>query len=433
MPYECWGRSIESHPARVVPLRWRDELPPLDGIDAPMLAYGVGRSYGASCLNNGGTLLDAAPLSRFIRFDRARGLLECEAGVTLAAILELVVPHGWFLPVTPGTKFVTVGGAIANDVHGKNHHRAGTLGRHVRSLTLVRSDGARLRCAASENGELYAATIGGMGLTGLIVSAEIALKRITSPRIIAENIAFRSIDAFVRLSAESDATHEYTVAWFDSMSAKEARGIFFRGNHAQADTTPPRPTTHNPQPLPLSPLSAFLQPLTMRAFNTTYFHLAQRKQKPHVVDYDPFFYPLDAIANWNTMYGRSGFLQYQCVVPRAAGVAPVEEIVGRITRSQLGSFLTVIKTFGALPSPGMMSFPREGITLTFDFPAKHRRVFPLLDDLDALVAESGGSVYPAKDARMSAASFERFFPRWRDFAKHVDPRFSSSFWRRVTG
>jgi FAD/FMN-containing dehydrogenase len=428
MAYESWGRSIESRPARVVPLRWRDELPPLDAIDAPMLPYGVGRSYGDSCLNNGGTLLDAAPLSRFIRFDRGRGILECEAGVTLAAILDLVVPHGWFLPVTPGTKLVTIGGAIANDVHGKNHHRAGTFGRHVRSLTLVRSDGARLRCTPDENRELYAATIGGMGLTGLIVSAEVALKRVTSPRIIAENIPFHSIDQFVKLSAESDPTHEYTVAWFDAMSAKEARGIFFRGNHAQSEQRPPRPATHDPRPLPLAPLSPLLVPLAMRAFNALYFRLARRKQKPHVIDYDPFFYPLDAIANWNTMYGRYGFLQYQCVVPRG----PVEEIVARVTRSQLGSFLTVIKTFGASPSPGMMSFPREGITLTFDFPAKHRRVYPLLDDLDALVAESGGSVYPAKDARMSAASFQRFFPRWREFAEYIDPRFSSSFWRRVT-
>jgi len=358
--------------------------------------------------------------------------------VTLADILKLVVPEGWFLPVTPGTKFVTVGGAIANDVHGKNHHRAGTFGCHVRSLTLVRSDGARLRCAPDENRDLYAATIAGMGLTGLIVSAEIALKRITSPRILAENIPFHSIDEFVNLSAESDATHDYTVAWFDSMSAKETRGIFFRGNHAQGlrdaecGLRIPQPATRNPQPLPLAPFSPLLQPIAMRAFNAAYFRLAQRKHEPHVVDYDPFFYPLDVISNWNTMYGRSGFLQYQCVVPRAAGVAPVEEIVGRITRSQLGSFLTVIKTFGAVPSPGMMSFPQEGITMTFDFPAKQRRVFPMLDDLDGLVAESGGRVYPAKDARMSAESFDRFFPQWREFAKHVDPRFSSSFWRRVT-
>ena len=432
MPYESWGRSIASHPARVVPLRWRDELPPLDTIDAPMLPYGLGRSYGDSCLNNGGTLLDAAPLSRFIRFDRLRGILECEAGVTFAEILKLVVPHGWFLPVTPGTKFVTVGGAIANDVHGKNHHRAGTFGCHVRALALVRSDSARLRCTPEENAELYAATIGGMGLTGLIVSAEVALKRIASPRILAENIPFHSLDEFVRLSTDSDATHEYTVAWFDSMSAKEARGIFFRGNHAQSDGHSPRPAARDPRPLPLSPLSFALQPLTMRAFNATYFRLAQRNQHPHIIGSDPFFYPLDAIANWNTMYGRSGFLQYQCVIPRAAGVEPVRAIIDRITCSQLGSFLTVLKTFGAVRSPGMMSFPQEGITLTFDFPAKQRRVFAMLDDLDAVVAESGGSVYPAKDARMSAASFDRFFPQWLEFAKHVDPRFSSSFWRRVT-
>ncbi|HYI13324.1 MAG TPA: FAD-binding oxidoreductase [Thermoanaerobaculia bacterium] len=428
--YESWGRSIPSRPARVVETSWTSAVPPQDDL---VLPYGLGRSYGDVCLNNGHTLLDTARLTRFRRFDAGTGVLECEGGTTLDDILRLAVPRGWFLPVTPGTKFVTIGGCIANDVHGKNHHRAGTFGRHVRSFELVRSDGTRLRCASDENAALYRATIGGLGLTGLIVSAEIQLRRIESPSMTVERVPFRSLAEFDALSRTSDATHEYTVAWFDSFGGRDSRGIFFRGNH---DPAPPAPKmrrpTGEPLPLPVAQFAPLLHPLTVRAFNTAYFH-ANARPKPQRVDYDPFFYPLDAIANWNGIYGPHGFLQYQFVIPEEAGLEPVGEILDRVAKTRLASFLTVIKKFGALPSPGLLSFPKAGTTVCLDFAARNTDVLlPMLDACDAVVEDARGSVYPAKDARMAPERFRRFFPQWEELRAQADPRFSSSFWRRVT-
>lgn len=426
--WESWGRFIPSRPARVVELSWIDS-PPLTSLPGPLLPYGMGRSYGDVCLNNGGTLLDTTGLQRFRRFDSEEGVLECEAGTTLEQILALVVPHGWFVPVTPGTKFVTVGGCIANDVHGKNHHRAGTFGRWIRSFELRRADGSVLRCSPSENSELFAATIGGLGLTGLITTAEIALRRIESPGMVVEQIPFQSLATFDELSRSSDATHEYTVAWVDSFSGRHSRGILFRGNHApHAEGESGR---RRPRRLPVRAVSPLLRPATVRLFNEFYYR-ANSRPDPFVQHYDPFFYPLDAVANWNTVYGSKGFLQYQCVIPEAAGLEPVAEILDRAARSQRASFLTTLKRFGALRSPGLLSFPRPGMTLCLDFAAGSPGLPPLLESFDDIVDAAGGSIYPAKDSRLTPARFRRFFPQSGEFEKFVSPGFSSSFWRRVT-
>jgi FAD/FMN-containing dehydrogenase len=430
--HESWGRFIPSQPARVVDMTWTSTALPADDL---LLPYALGRSYGDVPLNNGHTLLDVSRMNRLRRFDEATGLLDCEAGATLDDILRVAVPKGWFLPVTPGTKFVTVGGCIANDVHGKNHHRAGTFGRHVRAFELLRSDGSRLRCSPEENAALFRATIGGLGLTGLITTAEIQLRRIESAEVIVERVPFRSLEEFDAISRACDATHEYTVAWFDSFAGRNSRGIFFRGNHADGTLVRSRANIRKRQlRLPHSKLvSPFLNPLTVRAFNAAYFR-ANRKPRPQRLDYDPFFYPLDAVANWNAIYGRDGFLQYQCVIPESAGLEPVAEILDRAARSRLASFLTVIKKFGALPSPGLLSFPRAGTTVCLDFAARKTDVLlPMLERCDDIVEAAGGSVYPAKDARMSGARFRRFFPQWEELRALADPRFSSSFWRRVTG
>jgi len=419
--HESWGRFIPSEPARVVAPDWTSEIPPLDTIGGSLLAYGRGRSYGDVCLNNGGTLLDTSHLARLRSFDRENGILECEAGATLDDILRVIVPAGWFLPVTPGTKFVTIGGCIANDIHGKNHHRAGTFGRWVLSFDLLRSDGS-FHCSPTENRELFDATIGGLGLTGLITAATIQMRRVDSPFVLTEAIPFRSLEEFQRISDESDAHFEYTVAWIDSFGGRNAKGIFYRGNHTNAEgRAESRPTLHIP---PVGVLSASV----VRGFNAAYYLMSQ-DAKPRVQHYDPFFYPLDAIANWNVAYGKRGFLQYQCVVQSIDATA---EILDRTARSQMASFLTVIKKFGDVASPGMMSFPRAGTTLCLDFAAKHKGLLPMLDGFDELVASAGGSVYPAKDARLSPTRFREFFPQWESFAQHIDPRFSSSFWRRVT-
>ena len=397
-----------------------------------MLAYAQGRSYGDSCLNDGGILLDTSSLSSIIAFDREHGIIRCDAGTTLAEILDLVVPSGWFLPVAPGTKYVSVGGAIANDVHGKNHHRAGTFGRYVKQFELLRSSGERLVCSSSQHSELFRATIAGLGLTGLIVWAEFQLNRIDGPNIDVERFRFSTLDEFYSLAEPSDRDYEYTVAWLDCASSKAGRGIFTRGNPAKSDSRPPKSSEGaRLRQMPVSAPSFILNQLTVRAMQSFYYRMQSLQTPNEVVHYEPFLFPLDAIANWNRIYGRRGFLQYQCVVPFDAREA-IEDILRRIRRSDATAVLAVLKTFGDMKSPGMLSFPRPGVTLAVDFPNEGDRTLRLLEQLDETTRAARGAVYPAKDARMSAESFQAYFPEWQTFARYVDPKFSSSFWRRVT-
>lgn len=432
--YQSWGRYPYVKKQDIVPLHWLDEID-LASVTGSVLPYGVGRSYGDVCLNEGGTLLDTAPLNRFIAFDEENGLLRCEAGVTLADILKLIVPRGWFLPTTPGTKFVTIGGAIANDVHGKNHHRVGTFGCHVTRLELLRSDGQRLICSPDENADLFRATIGGLGLTGLILWAEIRLRRVPGPFVTREQIRFRCIDEFFDISAASDERFEHTMAWVDCLATgkKLGRGLFMRGNyspskHFSRKAAEPRSLFTVPVQLP----AFVLNRVTVKAFNTLYYHSQLPRQTRRTVPYDPFFYPLDAIHEWHRLYGPPGLLQYQFVVPYAQDRTAIKDILTQISRSGVLSFLAVLKVFGDIPSPGMLSFPRPGVTLALDFPYRGQRTLSFLDRLDRVVRDHGGVLYPAKDARMSAETFQACYPQWREFAQYVDPKFSSSFWRRVT-
>ncbi len=431
---QSWGRYPVVEPARVVPVYWRHEVPELASFEVPVLPYAYGRSYGDSCLNEGGVVLDVSHLRRLLAFDEREGVLRCEAGVSLAEILEVIVPRGWFLPVTPGTKYVSVGGAIANDIHGKNHHRAGTFGRYVTCFELLRSNGERLLCSPTENRELFAATIGGLGLTGVILWAEFRLKPIANPLIEMERIRFASLEEFLTLSEQSDRDYEYTVSWVDCLiGGKDAcRGIFMRGNHVPATSRTIKQHGKLPLSVPFDLPSQALNTFTVKAFNALYYRSQVSHVVRKVVHYEPFFYPLDSIKDWNRLYGRRGFLQYQCVVPFEGGRESMRDLLERIRRSGQGSFLTVLKKFGAVPSPGLLSFPRPGLTLALDFAYHGWKTLQLLDELDGIVRQSGGAVYPAKDARMSAQSFQAYFPRWRELACYKDPKFSSSFWRRVT-
>jgi FAD/FMN-containing dehydrogenase len=432
---QSWGRYPKVKHSQVQSIYWRSETPDFAQMGEPALPFGYGRSYGDSCLNAGGVVLDASHLQRFISFDEETGLLRCEAGVSLADILDVMAPRGWFLPVSPGTKFVSVGGAIANDIHGKNHHRSGTFGCHVTCFELLRSSGERLICTPEQHGELFRATIGGLGLTGLILWAEFRMKPIVNPCIDMDHIRFDSLDEFFEISAESDADFEYTMSWVDLLIGGEnlCRGIFMRGNHNQERELAARPVKKRlPLAVPINFPSFVLNPLTVKAFNELYYRKQLPKRVHHTVPYDPFFYPLDSIRNWYRMYGKRGFLQYQFVVPFEPSRDAMREILGRIRRSGEGSFLTVLKQFGTIQSPGMLSFPRPGLTLALDFAYGGPKTLRLLDDLDAIVLRSGGAVYPAKDARMSAENFQAFFPRWKEFSAYIDPNFSSSFWRRVT-
>jgi FAD/FMN-containing dehydrogenase len=429
--YQSWGRYPKFTPHHVIRPNWREEF--FFSHSDSYLCYGLGRSYGDSCLNSNGTLIDTTGLSKIIHFNYETGLLRCESGVSIADILREYVSHGWFVPVTPGTKFITIGGAIANDIHGKNHHQAGNFGNHVTQFELLRSDGKRLICSRSQNSELFAATIGGLGLTGMITWAEFQMKKISSSMIVGENSKFGTIDEFLMLSAESNSKFEYSVAWIDCASSgrKLGRGIFMQGNHKQAE----KPDFHWKEkqiPFPIEAPNWILNSLTIKKFNTLYFNKQFSKIQRTNINFDTFFYPLDSILGWNKMYGKRGFLQYQLVIPFENGSKILEEILRRIATSGEGSFLAVLKTFGTIPAEGMMSFPRPGITLALDFGFNGERTLKLLEHLDSLVREAGGAVYPAKDARMSHESFIRFFPKYREFLQYIDPHFISDFWKRVT-
>jgi len=427
-----WGRYPRLVHRVVHKPAWHDELPEIlrSAASGSLLPFGLGRSYGDSCLNGGRDLIDCRRLDGFLGFDESTGVLRCEGGVSLRDIIEVVLPRGWFLPVTPGTSFVSVGGAIANDVHGKNHHCAGTFGAHVRQIALHRSDTGLLCCSAGENPDMFRATIGGLGLTGVIVWADVQLKRVSGPWIASESIPFNSLTTFLDLSHASNDRFEYTVAWVDCFSGKRVRGVFFRGNHASDSPRRKFRPSHGPT-VPVALPEWVLNRWSIRAFNDAYYAVHARRKGPALEPYDAFFYPLDSIRQWNLLYGRQGFLQYQCVIPAGHSEA-CEELLERSARSGMGSFLGVLKQFGSAPAAGMLSFPRPGLTLALDFPMRGERTLNLMRSFDEVVQQSGGALYPAKDARMSPAMFETSFPRWRDFTPYQDPKISSSFWRRVT-
>ncbi len=408
----------------------RIALPTTDGM---MLPHGNGRSYGDSCLNPGGTLLLGRHLDRFIDFDVATGTLRCEGGVTLAEVIDVALPQGWFLPVTPGTRHATVAGAIANDVHGKNHHRAGSFGHHLRRFELLRSDGQRTELTDHDATGMFGATIGGLGLTGFITWAELQLRRVPGPWIETESIRFDSLDEFFSLSRESAANFEYTVAWIDCLASGKhlGRGHFLRGDHAPSNPSAATPSAIPRRSIPFVPPVSLVNGLTLRPFNTLYYWRQPARRKRHAVHYQSYFYPLDGINHWNRMYGPAGFLQHQCVLPPATAADATAALLSEISRSGRGSFLAVLKEFGNAPARGMLSFPRPGTTLALDFPNAGPGLFKMLDRLDSIVSEAGGAIYPAKDARMSGTLFRQGFPAWEAFSRHIDPRFSSGFWRRV--
>lgn len=408
--------------------RYVEKLP--DG-NGTLLAFGNGRSYGDVGLNDEGMLLLTRGLDRFVWFDEAAGILTCEAGVLLDEILALIVPRGWFLPVTPGTRFVTVGGAIANDVHGKSHHCRGSFGNHVRRLTLLRSDRGLLECSLQSEPELFRATVGGLGLTGLILTAELALMRIPGPYLQTETRRFAGLEEFVALSAESERDWEYTVAWVDCLAkGKHAgRGVFFRGRHSP--DAPARAHVRRRQHrVPVAPPFSLINQLTLRVFNEVYYRAAPSRTRVALSHYLPFFYPLDELLDWNVVYGPRGFLQHQCVLPHGR-LEALRAVFEGIAREGQGSFLAVLKVFGSIPPVGLLSFPRPGITLALDFPIQGPRTFAFLERLDRIVMDAGGAINPSKDARMSPQTFAQGFPRATDLARLRDPRFSSTFWRRV--
>ncbi|WP_186405473.1 FAD-binding oxidoreductase [Candidatus Accumulibacter aalborgensis] len=427
MPLSGWGRLPIS---RQTLLHCRDRSSPLPLPDhGTLLPYGNGRSYGDVPLNDGGYALLTRGLDRFIAFDATTGLLRAEAGVTLDEVLKLIVQQGWFLTVTPGTRFVTLGGCLANDVHGKNHHVAGCFSAHVTRFELLRSDGERRICFP--NDPWFRATAGGLGLTGLITWLEIHLQPIANAWITLENRAFRNLEEYFQINHAREAVWPYTVAWIDCAARGSAlgRGVYMAGRHAPVGTNPP-PIRHSQWTLPFTPPFSLVNTPVLRTFNWLYYHAPRpRLGYSH---YAPFFFPLDHVRNWNRIYGPRGFYQYQFLVPHKSAWAALCEVLDRIACSGQGSFLAVLKSFGNLPAQGMLSFPRPGVTLALDFPNRGAKTSRLLDALDDVIRQAGGALYPAKDSRMRGDDFQRAYPEWQEFRSYIDPRFSSDFWRRVT-
>ena len=423
-----WGRLGNwEHDVRALP-RGAHTLALQNG--ATGLAYGMGRSYGDVCLNPGGILWQTKGLDRFIRFDPVSGRLVCEPGVLLRDIQELMVPRGWILPVTPGTQFVTVGGAVANDVHGKNHHVAGSFGDHIKQLTLLRTDGSLIICSPTIEPAWFQATVGGMGLTGVITEVEIELHKIAGPWLQVETLPYENLDEFFVLADASQSDWDYTVSWIDCLGSA-GRGIFMRANHIDAKLPPP-PQARNIT-IPLVPPVSLINKFSLKPFNALYFHLKKKQAGKHITHYQPFFYPLDNLLQWNRIYGPKGFYQYQSVVPRKHGHDAVEAMLQEIAQAGAGSFLAVLKTFGDRQSVGMMSFAQQGVTLALDFANKGADTLQLFERLDAIVREAGGRIYAAKDARMPRELFTSGYLRLNEFLTYRDPGISSALSRRLTG
>ena len=393
----------------------------------PYLSVGSNKSYGDVGLVSDANVFSTENLKRIVSFDPEQGTLVCESGVLIRDIQSFGVEQGWMLSVTPGTSLVTVGGAIANDVHGKDHHFAGTFGHHVLEIVLVRSNGEVLVCSQEQNQALFEATIGGLGLTGFIAQATLQMKGVAGPYLETENLEFGNLSEFFEISSESN--WQANVAWFDCSTSKAGRGIFSRGNPSEllSDRAEKRKPALTLPKLPAS----LVNPSTLDAFNATYFRAQRRTLGKGVSHYENFYYPLDRIKNWNRIYGPKGFFQFQSVVPPKNAVAASEEILNAIKVSGEGSFLAVLKVFGTKPAAGLLSFAREGATLALDFPNRGANTLRLFETLHSIVLEAGGAMNPSKDALMSRELFHAGFPRISEFANHRDPMCVSDFSRRL--
>lgn len=377
---------------------------------------GNGRGYGDCALLEDGLTASMLRMDCMLHFDAATGQLVAQAGVLLADIIDAFLPRGWFPAVTPGTKFVTVGGMIAADVHGKNHHKSGAFGRHVLWLDLLLPNGEVVRCSRDEHAELFEYTCGGMGLTGVILRACLQLMPVRTGWIrqetrVAMNLQ-QAMDAF-----EASGQWTYSVAWIDCLArgAAMGRSLLFLGEHALPEElpqawrhaplrTPARRKWHVPVDFP----AALMNRMSMGAFNELYFRAGQRGNASRLVDWDSYFYPLDAVGAWNRVYGARGFAQYQCVIPREAARGGMAALLAAVSAHGSGSFLAVLKLLG--PQDSRFSFPMDGYTLALDFPV-NPRTLALLDSLDRITADHGGRIYLAKDARMSRTLFEQTEPR----------------------
>jgi len=370
-----------------------------------LIAFGLGRSYGDSALS--ANIASTERFNYILGFDENTGRVTCEAGVSLAELIDVFVPRGWFLSITPGTKFITVGGAIACDVHGKNHHVAGCFSECVDSFEMMVADGSLIECSKEHNADIFKATCGGMGLTGVITKATLKLQKVSSANISQKIIRAKNLSHITDLFQEY-APWTYSVAWIDCLAKGDSlgRSLLMVGEHADdGDLVLPQKMKLN---VPVDFPSFSLNKFTVKAFNGLYYNRVQKDIIENTTSIDSFFYPLDAVHNWNRIYGKSGFTQYQFVLPMESSRVGLTRILEKISGAGLGSFLAVLKLFGP-DNDNYLSFPKEGLTLALDFKIE-RKLFALLDLLDDIVLDHGGRIYLTKDVRMKAETFRAGYP-----------------------
>ena len=393
--------------------------------DAP-LTRGLGRAYGDAALpaSPGTTVAGSALADRILSFDPQTGVLHAEAGLSADRLYRALLPRGWFTPVTPGTRFVTLGGMVAADVHGKNHHRDGCIGEHVLALRVRVADGRIVTCSREQEAELFFATIGGMGLTGHILEVTLRLLRVPSPWIAQETEAVVNVDHFLRALTHAAAAWPMTVGWVDTLAqgAHLGRGILFKGRWAEPHEAPRTfPALRAPLPIPFTAPGGLLRPFTVRLFNRAYYAWHARQRGVSIVHPASFFYPLDALGGWNRLYGPRGFIQYQCVLPTQSVTAAGQNgpalhwLLSLIARKQRASFLCVIKDCGA-EGAGLLSFPKPGISIALDMPFGDDTQ-ALVDEMNAAVIAAGGRIYLAKDALTRAEHFRAMEPRLDEFLR----------------
>ncbi len=439
-----WGRT-EATVADVASPQSADEAGELvKGVaGAGVIARGLGRSYNNAAQNDGGLVVSTSGMRDVLSFDPASGVVCCEAGVSLEQLMTDLLPAGWFVPVSPGTRQVTVGGAIAADVHGKNHHVAGSFARHVLSFDLLTADGAVRAVTPESDPDLFWGTAGGMGLTGIILRASFQMKKVETSRLIVDTVRTANIDDTMAHLSATDQDYDYTVAWTDCLATRGSlgRSVITSGDFATSSELRYRdrgkPLAFTPSALagapPVFP-SGLINARTVALLNEAWFRKAPRLRTGETQTIGKFFHPLDGITNWNRVYGPAGFRQYQYVVPFAASDVVVRSLE-RISALRAPSFVTVLKRFGE-GDPGMLSFPMAGWTLALDFPARTPWLSQLCAELDGMVLEAGGRLYLAKDSRIPAGLMPGMYPRLEDFRRlraAVDPAgvFSSDLSRRL--
>lgn len=439
-----WGGTAATA-ARLVPVGTSEAVRAAVRAAGPRgaVARGLGRSYGDAAQDAGGDVLDLTPLCRVHSLDARTGVVDADAGLSLHALMERSLPLGWFVPVTPGTRFVTLGGALAADIHGKNHHVDGSFGQHVLAFDLVTADGGVRRVERDGDPEVFWATVGGMGLTGVVTRVELQLLAVETSLMRVDTERATGLDDLMDRMARHDADYRYSVAWIDLLARGRSlgRAVLTRGDHARLDELEPaqraRPLQFTPRSVlgvPALVPGGLLRRSTVGAFNEVWFRKAPRERRGELQRLAAFFHPLDGVRDWNRVYGRPGFVQYQFAVPEDAAEA-VREAVTLLSDARSPSFLAVLKRFGP-GSPAPLSFPMPGWTLALDLPARTSGLAALLDRLDALVVAAGGRVYLAKDARLPAELLPRMYPRleqWRAVRERLDPQhvFTSDLSRRL--